>query len=106
MAMIRPDTMKTSERLPGWHGRHWESATMSFSSYTIDAGSSIHEHRHPNEEVWVVIDGELDITVGGETHRAGPGCVAVVPPDASHSVRALTSGRAIVASHPVRHDLR
>jgi hypothetical protein len=32
--------------------------------------------------------------------------VAVVPPDVRHSVRALSAGRAIVANHPVRHELR
>jgi quercetin dioxygenase-like cupin family protein len=56
--------------------------------------------------VWIVVEGELEVTVAGETRRAGPGCVAVVPPDARHSVKALTEGRAIVANHPVRHDFR
>jgi len=106
MPFIHPDSMKTAEPLPGWHGRFWRSENMSFAHYTIDAGSSIHEHHHPNEEVWVVVEGELEVTVAGETQKAGPGCVAVVPSDALHSVRALTSGRAFVANHPVRHELR
>jgi unsaturated pyranuronate lyase len=104
MPFIHPDMMKTGEPLPGWHGRFWRSENMNFADYTIDAGSSIHEHHHPNEEVWFVVEGELEVTVAGETQKAGPGCVAVVPPDALHSVRALTSGRAVVANHPVRHD--
>jgi quercetin dioxygenase-like cupin family protein len=104
MAFIHPDTMRTSERLPGWHGRFWRSEHMSFADYAIAAGSSIHEHHHPHEEVWLVLEGELEVMVAGETQHAGPGCVAVVPPDALHSVRALTSGRAVVANHPVRHD--
>jgi quercetin dioxygenase-like cupin family protein len=104
MAFIDPDSMRTNERLPGWHGRYWRSEHMSFAHYAIDAGSSIHEHHHPHEEVWLVLEGELEVTVAGETQRAGPGCVAVVPPDALHSVRALTSGRAVVANHPVRHE--
>jgi quercetin dioxygenase-like cupin family protein len=79
---------------------------MSFAHYAIDAGSSIHEHHHPNEEVWIVVEGELEVTIGGETKTAGPGAVAVVPPDVPHSVRALTKGSAVVANHPVRHELR
>ena len=106
MPFIHPDTMKTGERLPGWHGRYWDSESMSFAHYTIDAGSSIHEHHHPNEEVWLVLEGELEVTVAGETRTAGPGCVAIVPGDTPHSVRALTSGKAVVANHPVRHDGR
>jgi quercetin dioxygenase-like cupin family protein len=104
MPFIHPDAMKTSERLPGWHGHSWRSETMSFARYAIDAGSSIHEHHHPHEEVWIVIEGELEVTVAGETQKAGPGCVAIVPADALHSVRALTRGVAIVANHPVRHE--
>ena len=104
MPFLHPDAMASSERLPGWHGRYWRSEKMSFAHYTIDAGSSIHEHHHPHEEVWIVVAGELEVTVAGEAQKAGPGCVAVVPPDALHSVRALTSGEAIVANHPVRHE--
>ena len=103
MPFIAPETMKTAEPLPGWHGRFWHSGSMSFAHYTIDAGSSIHEHHHPHEEVWIVLEGELEVTVAGATQRAAPGCVAVVPPDASHSVRALTKAAALVANHPVRH---
>src|SRR5215831_17682520 len=67
MAFIDANAMKHDERLPGWRGRHWRSDQMSFAHYDIDAGSSIHEHHHPHEEVWVVIEGELEVTVAGET---------------------------------------
>jgi quercetin dioxygenase-like cupin family protein len=106
MPFIEPGGMKTAEPLPGWHGRFWRSETMSFAHYTIDAGSSIHEHHHPNEEVWIVITGELEVTIGGATQKAGPGCVAIVPSDVPHSIRALSNGSAVVANHPVRHELR
>jgi quercetin dioxygenase-like cupin family protein len=104
MAFIDADAMKHDERLPGWRGRHWRSDQMSFAHYDIDAGSSIHEHHHPHEEVWVVIEGELEVTIAGETRKAGPGTVAIVPRDTRHSVRAITPGRAIVANHPVREE--
>ena len=104
MSFIHPDTMKTAERLPGWHSRFWRSENMSFAQYAIDAGSSIHEHHHPHEEVWLVIEGELEVAVAGEIRTVGPGCVAVVPPDAPHSVRALTRSSAAVANHPIRHE--
>jgi quercetin dioxygenase-like cupin family protein len=106
MPFIHPDSMKTGEPLAGWHGRFWRSEHMSFAHYTVEAGSFIHEHQHPHEEVWLVIEGELEVTVAGETRKAGPGCVAVVPSDAPHSVRALESGSAVVANHPIRHEFR
>jgi len=106
MPFIHPTEMETAEPLPGWKGRFWRSGSMSFSRYDVSSGSSIHEHNHPNEEVWVIIDGEFEVTIGDQTQVAGPGAVAVVPPDAPHSVRVLKGGRAFVANHPIRTDLR
>ena len=106
MAFIAPEEMHSAEPLPGWRGRFWRSQNMSFAHYTIDAGASIHPHHHSNEEVWIVIDGELEVSIDGVAQVAGAGAVAIVPADVEHSVRALTSGLAIVANHPVREHFR
>jgi quercetin dioxygenase-like cupin family protein len=100
------EKMPTAEPLSGWKGRFWRSKQMSFAHHTITGGSTIHEHHHPNEEVWTVISGELEVTIEDETAVAGPGDVAVVPPDAHHAIRALSGGTAVVANHPVREEFR
>jgi quercetin dioxygenase-like cupin family protein len=100
------EKMPTAEPLPGWKGRFWRSKQMSFAHHTITGGSTIHEHHHPNEEVWTVMSGELEVTIEDETAVAGPGDVAVVPPDAHHAIRALSGGTAVVANHPVREEFR
>ena len=106
MPFFDPCKMETAEPLPGWNGRFWRSDSMSFAHYEVAAGCSIHEHHHPNEEVWTIIEGQFEVTIGNESQVVGPGAVAVVPPDVPHSVRVLESGRALVANHPVRTDLR
>lgn len=105
MPFIDTNELEIVEPLPGWKGRFFHSQHMIFGSYRVAAGSSIHEHSHPNEEVWQVIEGELEVTIDGVTRVAGPGCVALVPSNARHSVRALTDGRALVANHPLRHEV-
>ncbi len=102
MPFLDPAKMPAAEPLPGWKGRFWRSENMSFAHYDFEAGSSIHEHHHPNEEVWTVIEGELEVTVDGVTEVAGPGFVAVVPSDVPHAVKARTHGKAIVSNWPVR----
>jgi quercetin dioxygenase-like cupin family protein len=102
MPFVDTKELCSKRPLPGWEGRFLNSENMTFGYYTIVAGASIHEHSHPNEEVWHVIDGELEVTIGEETQVAGPGCVAMVPPNTSHSVRALTDGRSIVVDYPLR----
>jgi quercetin dioxygenase-like cupin family protein len=75
---------------------------MSFADYAFDKDAWIHEHDHPQEEVWQIIAGELAITIDGETVVAGPGHVAIVPSNTLHSVRALSDGRAIIVDYPLR----
>jgi len=104
MSFVDTRQLQIVERLPGWRARLFNSANMTFAHYEFDAGASIHAHHHPQEEVWNVIEGELEVTVGGETRVAGPGCVAIVPANTPHSVKALTDGRAIIVDHPVRGD--
>jgi len=36
---------------------------MTFAYYMVAAGPWIHEHSHPYDEVWNVIDGQLEITI-------------------------------------------
>jgi quercetin dioxygenase-like cupin family protein len=90
------------ERRPGWHGRYFDSRSMTFGHYAFDAGATIHGHSHEQEEVWHVIEGELEVTVAGVTQKVGPGFVAIVPPDTKHEVRAITNGKAIVVDYPLR----
>jgi unsaturated pyranuronate lyase len=102
MPFVEISNLPVVERLPGWHGRYFDSANMTFAHYEFDAGSTIHEHFHPQEEVYEVIEGELEITISGVTQRLVPGRVGIVPPDAPHSVKAITSGRLIVVDYPLR----
>jgi quercetin dioxygenase-like cupin family protein len=105
MPFIDTNQLKVKEPLPGWKGRYFHSENMTFGYYAVVAGACIHEHSHPNEEVWNVIEGELEVTIGGRAHIAGPGSVAVVPPNTSHSVKALSNGRSIVVDYPGRHSV-
>jgi quercetin dioxygenase-like cupin family protein len=105
MPFVDTHELKVREPLPGWQGRYFHSEHMTFGYYEVRAGASIHEHSHPNEEVWHVLEGELEVTIGGETRVAGPGAVAIVPPHATHSVRALSAGRSIVVDHPRRESI-
>ena len=105
LPVVDTDTLKVIERLPGWRGRYVHSATMTFAHYEFDAGATIHEHFHPEEEVYEVIEGELEITIDGARHAARPGLVAIVPANVRHFVRAVTGGRVIVIDHPARPEL-
>ena len=53
--------------MPGWHGRYFHSANIAH--YDFKRGASIHEHFHPQEEVYEVVEGKLEITIDGVAHN-------------------------------------
>jgi quercetin dioxygenase-like cupin family protein len=105
LAFIDTARLDVKEPREGWKGRFFHSQNMTFAYYAVEAGARVHDHSHPNDEVWNVIEGELEVTIGGQTRVAGPGCAAVVPPGVVHSVTALTDARAIVVDHPLRDSI-
>ena len=92
--------------MTGFVGRFASGVTMTSVNWTIAAGSVLPEHAHPHEQVSHVLDGEFEMTIEAKTRRLGPGTVAFVPPNATHSGRALTDCRLIDVFHPVRDDYR
>ena len=104
MPFVDTSSLKVIERLPGWKGRYFHSSNMTFAHYEFVRGASIHEHFHPQEEVYEVIEGELEITIEGVPQIARPGLVAIVPGGVRHSIQALTDGRAIIVDYPLRPD--
>lgn len=104
MPFVDTSNLKVVERLPGWRGRYFHSSNMTFAHYEFDKGSTIHEHFHPQEEVYEVIEGELELTIDGAKQIVRPGVVAIVPGEARHSVKALTDGKAIIVDYPLRRE--
>ena len=104
MPFVDANGLKIIERLPGWKGRYFHTSSMTFAHYEFTAGSSTHAHFHSEEEVYEVLEGQLEVTIDGRSEIAKPGVVAIVPPNVLHSVKALTDGRLIVVDHPSRPD--
>jgi quercetin dioxygenase-like cupin family protein len=105
VTFIDTNRLDVKEPREGWKGRFFHSRNMTFAYYAVEAGAWIHEHSHPEDEVWNVIDGQLEITIAGEAKVAGPGCAAVVPPNTLHSVKALSNVQAIVVDYPRRESI-
>jgi len=46
--------LKVVEHLPGWKGGFFQTAMMMVADYEYAAGSTIHEHFHPQEVCHVI----------------------------------------------------
>ncbi len=94
------------EPMEGFAGRFATGVTMTSVTWTVAEGAVLPAHSHPHEQVAHVLDGEFELTIGDETQRLGPGTVAFIPPNVTHSGRAITECRIIDVFHPVRDDYR
>jgi len=102
MTFVDTSKLQVIERLPGWRGRYFDSPSMTFAHYEFDQGASIHEHSHPQEEVYHIIEGELELTIGGVSQHLVSGFVGIVPSNIVHSVKAISNGKVIVVDYPLR----
>jgi len=106
MPFLHLNQVEEREIRPGCHVRFVHSATMTFAHWDFDPDAEIPDHAHPHEQVATMIEGELDLTIDGETRRMTRGCVAIIPSNARHSCRARTRVHVIDAFYPIREDYR
>jgi quercetin dioxygenase-like cupin family protein len=97
-------TVIGKEIVPGLFGRFVHGKTMTLSYVDIKKGSPLPEHSHPHEQITFILEGELEMIIGGEKMVLTPGCVHVIPGGVPHSALALTDVKVIDAFHPVRED--
>src|SRR2546421_2245837 len=106
MPFIEANQMLTGAPLSGWSGRFFHSENMTFAHWDISADASdLHEHHHPQEEVWNIVEGEVVIVLAGDELRLGPGDAAIFPPDTPHAVKVTGPCRAVIVDHPLRPNL-
>ena len=69
---------------------------LSIWRVEMRAGQRGPRHVFDSEQVWHVLAGELDVTIGGQTTRLTAGDAAVLPAKAERQISAVTAARVIV----------
>jgi len=106
MTVVALNEVASREIFPGFQARVVHSARVSESWVEAEAGASFPEHRHPHEQIVNVLQGELELTVGGVTHRLTAGQVLVIAPEVPHSGRAISQCRVLDVFAPTREEYR
>lgn len=57
--------------------------------FAFDAGQGLSEHSAPFDALVVVLDGSVEVTIGGTPHRVDSGQAILMPADVPHALRAL-----------------
>lgn len=96
----------SKEIIPGFHARLIHTDKQTLSLVTTSQGSILPEHHHMHEQISLVMEGEFEMTVDGQTQVCKPGDVVIIPSNAVHSGKAITDCVILDTFNPVREDYR
>ena len=96
--------IKPKELVPGITGYYAHGDSMTFGYIELKAGSNIHMHQHVQEQITYILEGELDMVIGGQPCLLTAGMYHVIPSNTLHSAIAKTDCKVIDSFSPVRED--
>ena len=98
--------IKPKELVPGITGYYAHGTSMTFGYVELKKNSSVPMHQHIHEQITYIIEGELNMVIGGEKCLLTAGMVHVIPSNTPHSAVARTECKVIDAFSPVREDYK
>jgi quercetin dioxygenase-like cupin family protein len=66
-----------------------ERKTGTVTLFAFDKGQALSEHKAPYDALVCVLDGEAEITIGGETVLVKAGEMLIMPADIPHALKAV-----------------
>ena len=95
------------ELVPGVLTRTFWGENMLLSMVEIDANSEVPAHTHPHEQAGILVEGEMEMGIGGEVKLLKPGDMYVIPGNVEHYARCGdTPSKALDVFSPVREEFR
>ena len=92
--------------MPGITGYYAHGENMTFGLVELKAGSSVPMHQHIHEQTTYIIEGQLDMVIGGVACSLTPGMYHVIPSNTPHSAIAKSDCKVIDVFSPVREDYK
>jgi quercetin dioxygenase-like cupin family protein len=64
--------------------------------FAFDADESLTEHTSPYEAVVYIVDGEMEIKIGGNPYNVKAGEIIVMPPNVPHGLKATQKSKMLL----------
>jgi unsaturated pyranuronate lyase len=82
---------------PGIARRVLTTSKATVQEYRFDPGATYPIHQHPQEQITLVLEGDLTFDADGLGHELGAGAWSVVPGDLPHGITAGPAGARFLA---------
>jgi len=96
----------TRELRPGFFGKFIHGNKGTVTIWEIKKGSVLETHQHVHEQITYILEGELQMNIGGAPFHFTSGATHVIPSNTPHSAIALTDVKVIDFFSPARDDYR
>jgi quercetin dioxygenase-like cupin family protein len=90
----------------GISGKYIHGAYTTLGYVEIKSGSVLALHHHVHEQITFVIQGQLEMNIGGQTILLSPGDTQVIPSGTPHSAIAQADCIVVDVFSPARDDYR
>lgn len=64
--------------------------------FAFDKDESLTEHSSPYEAVVYMVDGEMEITIGGKPYNVKAGEIIIMPPNVPHGLKAIVKTKMLL----------
>ncbi len=92
--------------MPGIVGYYAHGTNMTFGLVELKAGSNVPMHQHVHEQTTYIMEGQLDMVIGGENYSLTAGMYHVIPSNMPHSAVAKMDCKVIDVFSPAREDYK
>ncbi|WP_116201224.1 cupin domain-containing protein [Amycolatopsis circi] len=77
---------------------HGDDINVSAFIVDLPPGAGPKRHTHPYEEVFITLDGKVELEAGGRVRTTGPDEICVVPADVPHTFTNVGTERAVMVN--------
>lgn len=107
MPFYDPAERLPKELFPGAISRTFWGERTLMSLLELAPGCVVPRHSHPHEQVGIMLEGEMEFTIGDETRIVKAGDIFVIPGGVEHSVKVGDKpARALDVFSPVREEYK
>ena len=98
--------VKPKVLVPGITGYYVHGDLHTFGYVEIKKGSIVPEHHHQQEQITYILEGQLNMVIGGKPYSLTAGSYFIIHSNVPHSAVAITDCLVIDTFSPVREDYK